>query len=92
MWNWFLGSWINCTKCHRDETCFVCINTNWYGNKCEKFCSSCPNNECKINGDCVDTSADCPNPHFYGIVCTTPCSTYDYILYLFKFLFSKKMT
>ena len=65
---------INCTKCHRNETCFVCINTNWYGTKCEKFCSHCPNNECKINGDCVDTSADCPDPKFYGDDCQTPCS------------------
>ena len=65
---------LNCTKCYRNETCSECINPNWYGPKCDQFCSHCPNNECKINGDCVDTSANCPDPRFYGNDCHTPCS------------------
>ena len=63
----------NCLKCNRDETCSVCVNATFYGKKCENFCSHCPNNECYIDGTCVNTDEDCPDPHFYGNDCKKSC-------------------
>ena len=63
----------NCLKCNRDETCSVCVNATFYGKKCENFCSHCPNNECNIDGTCVNTDEDCPDPHFYGNDCKKSC-------------------
>ena len=64
----------NCEKCNRNKTCSLCYDNKYYGDKCDIFCEHCPKNECKVDGNCVDTEEDCPNNHFYGDNCNISCT------------------
>ena len=63
-----------CIICNRKGICTQCINSSYYGENCTTFCSNCPNNECKINGECINEELDCPDNHFYGNSCNIPCN------------------
>ena len=64
----------NCLKCNRNETCSVCVNSTMYGPKCEQYCENCPNNQCNIDGSCVNPNDKCIDDHYFGIDCQKPCT------------------
>ena len=50
------------------------LDSLYFGPRCEESCSRCPNNKCKINGDCEESDLPCTDPHFYGNNCSIPCN------------------
>ena len=64
----------NCIKCDREGVCIECLDSLYFGPRCEESCFRCPTKKCKINGDCEESDLPCTDPHFYGNNCSIPCN------------------
>ena len=66
----------NCKECHRNNTCTLCINREYFGETCEESCANCPGEDglCDVNGICDDQDNDCDNISYTGANCSVLCS------------------
>ena len=67
----------NCETCDRNNTCYTCFDSEFYGDFCNISCANCPG-ICFINGTCVNDTALCDDNSFTGPECTTPCNEKKY--------------
>ena len=72
---WVLCSDIhsNCKECHRNNTCTLCIDREFFGETCENPCDNCPG-YCYHDGICENQIENCDNDTFTGIKCDELCS------------------
>jgi hypothetical protein len=64
----------NCVKCDIFGKCLECTNETYFGDDCDGFCDRCPDKTCYMNGTCINETATCEDPHFYGPNCSIPCN------------------
>ena len=62
----------NCLECTKDTKCTKC-QKGYYGDKCLDNCKNCPNEECGMNGICINTEDDCLDLHYIGATCKERC-------------------
>ena len=65
-----------CLQCTRDLKCQKC-ELYYYGEQCLYTCENCPEQQCDIDGICINIEDDCLNSHFTGSSCDNECN-HDY--------------